>query len=70
MLYQTINSIYDQLDDELIVYPGHDYLENNLKFTLSIEDNVHARQLLEARLIMISMRNPYLWPSKEKLIFF
>ena len=47
VLYQTINSIYDQLGDELIVYPGHDYLENNLKFTLSIEDNVDARQLLE-----------------------
>jgi hydroxyacylglutathione hydrolase len=35
------------LNDDVIVYPGHEYLENNLKFTLSIEpDNSDAADWL------------------------
>lgn len=46
-LYETINSIFSQLPDELTIYPGHDYLENNLKFTLDREPgNATARSLL------------------------
>ena len=36
-LYQTIVNHFHSLDDQVIVYPGHDYLANNLRFTLSIE---------------------------------
>ena len=36
-LYQTIVNHFHSLDDQVVVYPGHDYLENNLRFTLSIE---------------------------------
>lgn len=45
-LYRTIESIYDEFEDSLIVYPGHDYLENNLNFTLSLEENSHAKKYL------------------------
>jgi len=42
-LYKTIVDHFHSLNDQVIVYPGHDYLENNLRFTLSIEpSNVDA----------------------------
>jgi len=46
-LYQTISHYFHLLSDEVLIYPGHDYLINNLEFTLSIESsNVSARKLL------------------------
>lgn len=39
VLYQTIAEQFMCLADDVVVYPGHDYLENNLRFTLSIEPN-------------------------------
>ncbi|MDZ7644246.1 MAG: hydroxyacylglutathione hydrolase [Woeseiaceae bacterium] len=47
-LYRTFVEQLDRLDDDTRIYPGHDYLENNLKFTLDREpDNDAARRLLE-----------------------
>ncbi len=47
-LYQTFAHILSRLPDETRLYPGHDYLENNLKFTLDREpDNKAAKSLLE-----------------------
>ena len=37
LLYRTIIEQFYILDDSVIVYPGHDYLENNLRFTLKYE---------------------------------
>lgn len=46
-LYKTIAEQFHVLDDNVLVYPGHDYLENNLQFTLSVEpDNQAAQQWL------------------------
>ena len=46
-LYQTIAEQFHSLDDRVLVYPGHDYLENNLRFTLSVEpDNQQAQEWL------------------------
>lgn len=36
-LYETITNKFSTLSDEVVVYPGHDYLQNNLNFTLSRE---------------------------------
>ncbi|MCG9873853.1 MAG: hydroxyacylglutathione hydrolase family protein [Leptospiraceae bacterium] len=36
ILYETIAKIYNTFPGSTKVYPGHDYLENNIKFTLSI----------------------------------
>ncbi len=46
LMHQTfVDQIYP-LADDVRVYPGHDYIENNLKFTLDREpDNRSARQL-------------------------
>ena len=47
-LYQTFVSQLAKLPDQTKVYPGHDYIINNLKFTLAREpDNEKAKQLLE-----------------------
>ncbi len=36
-LYTTITEQFAVLADDVVVYPGHEYLENNLNFTLSLE---------------------------------
>lgn len=46
-LYTTFVEQLARLPDDTQVYPGHDYIENNLKFTLAREpDNAAARALL------------------------
>jgi hydroxyacylglutathione hydrolase len=37
VMYHTIVDQFHTLDDQVIVYPGHEYLENNLRFTLNLE---------------------------------
>ncbi len=47
-LYTTIAEQFHTLDDSVAVYPGHDYLENNLEFTLNLEpSNQQATAWLE-----------------------
>tara|TARA_B110000046_G_scaffold164732_1_gene180557 strand:+ start:175 stop:954 length:780 start_codon:yes stop_codon:yes gene_type:complete len=47
VLYDTIVQQFHSLEDSIIIYPGHKYLENNLRFTLSIEpDNQDAQNWL------------------------
>ena len=46
-LYETFASQLEQLGENTLLYPGHDYLVNNLEFTLDREpDNAAARALL------------------------
>jgi len=46
-LYTTFVDLLARLPDNTQVYPGHDYIENNLKFTLAREpDNSAAAALL------------------------
>ena len=46
-LYDTFSKQLEVLDDRTLIYPGHDYLLNNLQFTLDREpDNEVARQML------------------------
>lgn len=46
-LYETFASQLDQLGDNTLLYPGHDYLVNNLEFTLDREPgNADAEQML------------------------
>ena len=47
-LYDTFAEQLSKLADETLVYPGHDYIANNLGFTLDREpDNEEARTLLD-----------------------
>ena len=46
-LYRTFAGQLATLPDATLVYPGHDYIANNLKFTLDREpDNAKAKSLL------------------------
>jgi len=46
-LYDTFVSQLAKLPDETLIYPGHDYIANNLEFTLDREpDNAAAKKLL------------------------
>ena len=47
ILFETIHHQFQNLSDEVLVYPGHDYLENNLRFTIDREpSNLTAAELL------------------------
>ncbi len=46
-LYDTFATQLEKLDENTLIYPGHDYLVNNLQFTLDREpDNVTATEML------------------------
>lgn len=46
-LYDTFAAQLAELPDDTRIFPGHDYITNNLRFTLDREpDNVRAEQLL------------------------
>ena len=47
-LYKTFSGLLARLPASTLVYPGHDYIENNLRFTLDREpDNTNAGEMLE-----------------------
>ncbi len=47
-LYETFAAQLDKLGEATLIYPGHDYIANNLEFTLDREpDNQQAKQLLD-----------------------
>ena len=46
-LYETFAGQLSKLRDDTLIYPGHDYLINNLRFTLDREpDNAVAQQMI------------------------
>jgi len=46
-LYETFDRQLSKLRDDTLIYPGHDYLVNNLRFTLDREpDNAVAKQMI------------------------
>jgi hydroxyacylglutathione hydrolase len=47
-LYKTFSGQLHTLGDDTLVYPGHDYLSNNLRFTLDREPDNQAAALLLA----------------------
>ena len=47
-LYKTFTGQLAKLPESTRIYPGHDYLENNLRFTLNREpDNKAAKEMLD-----------------------
>ena len=47
-LYKTFDQQLAKLPNSTLIYPGHDYIENNLRFTLDREpDNKSARKMLD-----------------------
>ena len=47
-LYKTFDQQLARCPPSTLIYPGHDYIENNLRFTLNREpDNASARKMLD-----------------------
>ena len=47
-LYRTFSEQLAKLPPSTLIYPGHDYIENNLRFTLNREpDNKDAQRMLD-----------------------
>ena len=47
-LYKTFSGQLARLSPATLIYPGHDYIENNLRFTLNREpDNLRAQDMLD-----------------------
>ena len=47
-LYKTFSEQLNKLPEDTEIYPGHDYIENNLRFTLNREpDNKAAKAMLD-----------------------
>ena len=58
-LYKTFSEQLAKLHPSTLVYPGHDYIENNLRFTLNREpDNENARKMLD-KLASQDLNNAY-----------
>ncbi len=48
VLYRTISTVFSVFPDELLIYPGHEYLKRNLEFSKSVEeDNDEVEQYLK-----------------------
>jgi hydroxyacylglutathione hydrolase len=68
-LYETFATRLESLPDATRVYPGHDYLLNNLGFTLAREPgNAQARRLRQERSGMAPLELPLTTLGEEKRI--
>lgn len=48
VLYKTVAKLNNMLDENVKLYPGHDYILKNLKFTMQVEPgNFYAKDLYE-----------------------
>lgn len=69
LLYETFTQQLARLPDATRVYPGHEYLERNLAFTLDREpDNAHAAAMHEAALRQDPAAAPVTTLGEEKRI--
>jgi hydroxyacylglutathione hydrolase len=58
-LYKTFDQQLAKLPQSTMIYPGHDYIENNLRFTLDREpNNESARRMLD-KLAGQDLKNAY-----------
>lgn len=51
LMFETFENQLQHLPDETKIYPGHDYIRNNLRFVQSLQPNLAAAQLLERKLM-------------------
>lgn len=58
-LFTTFTQIFSQLPDDTQIYPGHDYIVNNLQFTLDREPSNNAAASLLDQVISQDPNNPF-----------
>lgn len=58
ILFKTITEKFYSLNENIKIYPGHDYFENNLKFTLKYEpNNQYVKKFLSKYLDEVKKNN-------------
>jgi hydroxyacylglutathione hydrolase len=57
-LYTTFSEIFSKLADNTQIYPGHDYIVNNLEFTLSREPSNKVAATLLDQVVAQDTNNP------------
>lgn len=67
-LYQTFENILKPLPDETKIYPGHDYIDNNLSFAMDIQPDLTVPESLQAKIDDHDAVNPYIATLKEDKI--
>ena len=55
VLYDTIDTIFRAFPDELLVYPGHEYLKRNLEFTKKYEPHNQAAKDFLAKIDQVNL---------------
>ncbi|WP_371916795.1 hydroxyacylglutathione hydrolase [Pseudomonas sp. VI4.1] len=66
-LYATFSKVISSLPDSTLLYPGHDYLLNNLNFALSCDEkNQHAAMLREKVLTLSGSNMPIMNLGEER----
>ncbi len=65
-LYQTFAGLLSELPDSTKLYPGHDYLENNLRFTLDREPGNQAAHALLDKITPYDPKTPYVTTLGEE----
>lgn len=67
-LYESMRDKIKPLDDNLTVYPGHDYAVRNLEFALDVDPNneVAERKLNEVRGLKVDDREPSSFLEEER----
>lgn len=70
VLYETVSRQLQTLPENLVIYPGHEYMGNNLKFTLDREpSNQDAKEMLSYWEQKISKKeNPQATIADEKKV--
>lgn len=66
-LYRSIEELSAKIHDDVQIYPGHDYMVNNLRFTLSLTpENQVAKQYLEQANLLAQRGEFMLTTMKEE----
>lgn len=67
-MYETFRNVLAPLPDETVLYPGHDYMKNNLDFSLNWEpDNQSAAHWKVSIKHLNSNEMPYMTLGQERL---
>ena len=66
LLYDTITNHIQGLEDSIVIYPGHDYAQKNLNFTLRWEPSNQEAKLALAKAIELQNNGKFIDTSLEK----
>tara|TARA_B100001057_G_scaffold472398_1_gene535668 strand:+ start:4089 stop:4880 length:792 start_codon:yes stop_codon:yes gene_type:complete len=72
-LFETFENQFNLIDENTVIYPGHDYMISNLEFTLNIEPNNKSAASILKKIRNQDPSNPFLTTikiEKEINVFF